>query len=1025
MSAKRFVIAAAIMLLAVLRMSAQSNSAELSGLITDTTGGVLREVELTLRNDIAGIQRVAHTDARGRYLFAHVPPGRYSLTARLEGFRTEERRAIILTVGREAVLDLTLAVGAVTSETVVTADAELVDTRNTALSAVMETQAIRQLPLNGRDFAQLALLQPGVAPSRRTSDSGGPGAKLVAGGNRPSQISFLLDGSDINDSNNNTPGSAAGVLLGIDTLQEFRVLTNAYSAAYGRSAGGVISAVTRSGTNRFHGAVFEFLRNSDLDARNFFDSRSNPIPPFKRNQFGAEADGPIIPNKMFFLGSYEGLRQRLGLTSLTVVPGAGARQGLIPNQPRIKVDPSVPGYLDLIPLPNGRNFGDGTGEFIHSASQATDENFATARIDRRLSNSTFLFARYTFDRAAVSVPDGLNLVRADSKSRNQYFTAEASRIFSERLLDMFRFSFNRSYTANTNAFLRPVDPALSFLPGAPLGQISVTGLFSLGPSRFGPSFSTLSLYQFTDDLSYTRGRHSLKIGADYRFYHLPTVRPQSPYGFYQFNSLASFLQANASAVELTLPSSQLERNWRQSMTAFYIQDGIQLSRRLTVNAGLRYERISVPEEANGLSTNLRDPVHDARATVGPLFVNPSNRNFAPRAGVAWDPFGNGKTSIRSGFGIFFDPIWTDFYANAGGRQPPFYTLGSIRNPVFPNAVALVNSPAFILGRQDVLQYRPENPYTMQYNLTVQRQIASSNVLTVGYAGQRGVHLVRFIDENQAIPQILPGGRKFFPPNSSPRNPNFTGIRYKSTDGQAVYNALEASFEHRFQRGLLVRVHYVFSRNIDNGSVTVTQGGDNDLPQDPDNPRAERGLSNYDLRHYFVTYWSWDVPALPGPRLLGKGWQWNSITSLASGNPFSAVIGFDRARAGFQAGTAPQRPDLAPGRSTNPILGGPDRYFDPTAFALPPAGFYGNLGRNTLIGPGLTMVDMSVNKQFRLSERSYLQFRAEMFNSLNHPNFAIPSQRTVFSSTGPVGSAGRITATLTSSRQLQFGLKLVF
>jgi hypothetical protein len=321
------------------------------------------------------------------------------------------------------------------------------------------------------------------------------------------------------------------VLLGVDTLQEFRVLTNAYSAAYGRSAGGVISAVTRAGTNQLHGAVFEFLRNSDFDAKNFFDSQTKPIPPFKRNQFGTEVDGPIIRNKTFFLASYEGLRQRLGVTSLSVVPDANARQGIIPNQPRVAVNPFVPGYLNLVPVPNGRNFGDGTGEYITSASQSTNENFATARIDHRLSDSTFLFARYTYDSAKVSVPDGLSLVRADSKSRSQYFTTEATHLFSERLLDTLRFSLNRSYTANSNFFLRPVDPSLSFLPGDPLGQISVTGLFSLGPSRFGPSFSTMSLFQFTDDLSYTRGRHSLKFGIDYRFYHLPTIRPQRPTAF--------------------------------------------------------------------------------------------------------------------------------------------------------------------------------------------------------------------------------------------------------------------------------------------------------------------------------------------------------------------------------------------------------------------------------------------------------------------------------------------------------------
>jgi hypothetical protein len=1014
-----------LILIALLRACAQMNTAELSGTITDTSGGILRNVDLVLHSEMTGSRRVSRTDTNGRYLFSRIPPGEYELTARLEGFRAERRQGIQLTVGREAVLDLTLTVGTVATETLVVADAPLVDVRNAALSAVMETEAIRELPLNGRDFAQLALLEPGVAPSRRTSDSGGPGTKLVIGGNRPSQVSFLLDGTDINDANNNTPGSAAGVLLGVDTLQEFRVLTNSYSAAYGRSAGGVISAVTRAGTNSLHGSIFEFVRNSEFDARNFFDSPTAPIPPFRRNQFGAVLDGPVVRNKTFFLGSYEGLRQRLGVTSRTIVPDANARLGIFPNRPPVAVNPAVPPYLELVPLPNERNFGDGTGEFVSQASQATNEDFVAARIDHRFSDATSVFLRYTYDNATVAIPDGIRLVRADTHSRNQYFATELTHVFSERLLDTFRFSYNRSHFENSNFFLREPDPALSFFPGQPLGQISVTGLFSIGPSRFGPSFSTMSLFQFTDDLSWTKGRHALKFGFDHRFYRLPTSRPQSPYGFYQFNGLVDFLQARAAAVELTLPDSELNRNWRQSMTAAYIQDDIQLARRLTVNIGLRYERVSNPNEARGLMANLRDPLRDAQPTVGQLYENPSNLNFAPRFGLAWDPFGDGTTSIRSGFGIFYDPVWTDFYANSGNRQPPFYTLGSIRNPVFPRADTLAGSPGFILGRQDVLEYRPSNPYTMQYNLTVQRQLGSATVVTVSYAGQRGVHLVRFIDGNQAIPQILPAGRKFFPATSAPRNPNFTGIRYKVTDGQSFYNSLQASFAQRLRGGLLFRLNYVFSRNIDDGSVTVTQGGDNDLPQDPDSRKAERGLSNYDVRHYFASYVSWDVPALPGPRWLGTGWQWNAVTTMASGNPFSVVVGFDRARARFQAGTSPQRPDLVPGRSTNPILGGPDRYYDPSAFALPAEGFYGNLGRNTLIGPGLAMVDLSLNKRFRITERVGLQFRTEMFNALNRPNFAIPTQRTVFSSSGPVGSAGRITSTLTSARQLQLGMKLMF
>jgi hypothetical protein len=1011
-------------------MAGQTNAGSLSGTVFDQSGAVIADASLTIRQETTSAERVVHTDPRGRYSLHQLIPGPYRITARHDGFQTEVREGLVVTVGQEAVANITLSVGAAADQVSVRADAELVDTRSAAISGLMNSDFIRNLPLNGRDLNQLALLEPGIVMSRRSSDSGSAATKLVANGSRPSQNSFMLDGSNINDATNTTPGSAAGVTLGVDTLQEFRVSTNSYSAAYGGSAGGVISAVTKTGTNQLHGSSFEFIRNSAVDAKNYFDSATAPIPPFKRNQFGAEVDGPVVRNKTFFMASYEGLRQSLGVTSTAVVPDANARMGQIPGQPAITVDPAVVPYLNLVPLPNGAGFSDGTGRFINAATQVTNENFAAARIDHRLTDKTTIFSRYTYDGAISAVPDSLNLTTANSATRNQYLTAQMTHIFNERLLNTFRFSFNKSLVESFPTYQQAIDPSLSFLPGVPFGQISVTGLFSLGPSRFGPSFLNMKLFQFSNDVSYTRGRHSLNIGGDFRFYHLPAEQVQSPYGFYQFSSLANFLKATPSSVEMTLPSSQLVRNWRQSMVSAYVQDEIRVNRRLTLNAGLRYERVSEPEEEHGLLSDLRD-LGDPKATVGRLFVNPSNLNFAPRVGLAFDPLADGKISLRAGFGIFYSELWSDFYYNAGNRQPPFYTLGSIRNPVFPDAFSLIDSPQFVLGRQDVVQYRPASPYVMQYNLSAQRQLTTGSVLTVGYLGERGVHLPRMIDGNQALPTILPDGRYYFAPNSPVQNPNFTGIRYKKTDGMSYYNALLVTFEQRLAKRLLIGANYTFSRNIDTGSLEITQGSDNDLPQNPYSLAAERGLSNYDVRHYFVTYWTWDLPRMPGPKWLSEGWQWNTITSVASGNPFSAVVSFDRAGARFQSGTSPERPDIVPGASTNPILGGPNRYFDPNAFALPAAGFYGNLGQNTLIGPGLAKVDCSINKSFQITERVRVILRTEAFNILNHPNFSIPSQRAVFSgvtSTGegiPVASAGLITSTQTSSRQLQMGVKIVF
>jgi len=1006
-------------------VEAQQNTAELSGTVADSTSAVLVGVRITVRQPLTGFMRESHTNSAGLYTFTQLPLGIYTVTVSQNGFQTEIREGVELTIGQKARLDINMSVGIVSAETVITSGVSQVETQSAALSSVMDKDSIRELPLNGRDIVQLALLKPGVAPSRRSSDSAGNGVQLSVGGRRPNQISFVLDQTDINDGNNNTPGSVSGVLLGVDTLQEFRVLTNGYSAEYGRSAGGVISAVTRSGDNQWHGSAFEFVRNSAFDAKNFFDPANQKIPHFARNQFGGVFSGPIARNRTFFLASYEGLRQRLGITNQAIVPNAAARSGDILGLAKITVNPAVPAYLNLVPLPNGRDFGDGTGQFISSASNLDDEDFLAGRVDHRFSDRTSIFGRYTFNNARVQVPDNLQLFSSGAASRNQYATGQLTRIFNERLLNNVRFSYNRSTSRTTPEALGSIDPALSFFPGQPLGQISLTGLFSIGPSRFGPNFNELNLFQLGDDLSWVVSRHSLKLGFDHREIYLPTSRPQSPYGFYQFTSLANFLRATPSSVELALPGSEAVRRWRQSMTAAYVQDDFRLSRQLTLNAGLRYERTSVPHEIDGLEANLRNPLTDKTTTVGQLYQNPSNLNFAPRVGLAWDPFGDGKTSVRASFGVFFDPLWTDFYANAANRTPPFYTLGSVRNPVFPNASAVTSSPNFVLGRQDTLVYEPQNPYSLHTNFSIQREVVKNGTLIVAFVRQRGLHEVRLVDQNQAIPTIQEDGRKFFPANSVVRNPNFSGIRHKTTDGQSSYNSLQTSFEYRRGKYLSFHTSYTWSKAIDDGSIVTTQGGDNELPQDPDSRGAERGLSNYDLRHYFVSYMTTELPHIGGPKWLTAGWQFNAISTLASGNPFAVVVGFDQARARFQAGSSPQRPDLVPGHSNNPILGGPNKYFDTTAFALPTAGYYGNLGRNTLVGPGMIALDLAANKTFRLREHLNLQFRTEVFNSLNHPNFSLPSQRTVFSSTGAVGSAGLITTTKTSARQLQFGLKLIF
>ncbi len=977
----------------------------------DATGARVPGATITLRDEDTGTARSAISGATGSYSFRELVPGRYTVRLAAKSFRSQDER-LSLTVGEERILDVRLQAGT-EGEVLVTADSQSIETESAALSNVTDERAIQQLPLNGRDTVQLALLSPGVVPSRRTTgDSQGNGRQISIEGRRPNQVSFLLDGSDVNDAYNNTPGSAAGTVLGVDAVGQFRVLTNGYGAEYGRSAGGVISQATRAGTDALHGSVFEFVRNSAADAKNYFDDPSLSIPRFQRNQFGGALGGPLKSSRAFYFGNYEGLRQRLGGTRIAIVPNATARASAVA---------SVVPYLALIPQPNATVYTDGTGQYRSQATTAANEDLFVVRVDAQPSERTSLFTRYRIDTSDVVTPDLLLVSANRNRSRDQSLTVQGTRTFQQRLVNTVRLSANRSFFTLNFDYLKPIDPALSFVPGRPFGQISITGLAPLGPARFGPTLNALNLFEGSDETTVSAGRHVISAGVNEKRILFPQQAPQSQNGFYLFNSVSTFLAGTPTSVELALPGSVARRHWRQHMEAAWITDAVRLRPDLTLTAGLRYERESVPDEKDGLSSALRDPLHDAALTQGPLYTNPTSLDLMPRLGVAYVPAGR-NTSVRAAFGVYFDPLWTDFYLNAGARNPPFFTVGTVNAPAFPNAQ--ITPANFSPGRFDVLQYHPASPYTLQWNSSVQQQLPRGLLLTVAYSANRGVHDTRIVDANQALPQIV-DGRKFFPANSTVRNPSFTSIRLKQTNGLSSYNGLVTTVESRGGRLLQLRGTYAWSRSLDTSSLVTAQGSENDVPQDPDSLRAEKGLSNYDLRHYLAGYVTANVPQFCRAALFCDGWQANTVLNFSSGAPFSVLVSYDSARARFGTGPSPERPDLLPGRSANPVLGGAQRYFDPVSFALPAPGFYGNLPRNTLTGPGLASVDLALNKTIALSERVQLQLRSELFNVPNHPNFAIPSQRNVFSPSGPVASAGLITQTLTSSRQLQLAARLSF
>jgi outer membrane receptor protein involved in Fe transport len=1016
----------------------QTSGGSVQGIVSDTTGAVLPGATVAFKNLGTGASQQFVADERGRYLAPVLQPGEYEIQVSLAGFQTVARRGIRLAVGQSAVVDVKLEVGQVANQVEVVADANPINLTSAAVAGLVNDKEIRDLPLNGRSFQQLALLQTGVAAALAAGNDvvGGRTPKISINGARPEQNNFLLDGTDINNVYNKTPGSSAGVLLGVEAVLEFQVLTNSYSAEFGRSAGGVINAVTRSGENEIHGSAFEFLRNSALDAKDFFDPRDKPIPPFKRNQFGATAGGPIAKDKTFFFVAYEGLIERLGVSGSTFVPDANSRQGIIDGR-TVPLHPQIGPYLALFPLPNGRALSGGIGEYLFSRSQPTDEHFAQGRIDHHFSNKDTVFTRYTFDNGKVNrIPiNKTPIAYTGEKTRNQYATTEWRHTFSPTFLSQIRFGINRSTSLADNVRTIQIPPSMSWIPGEQFGYFTISGVVTeMGGDYRLPRFDRLNNISLANTTFMTRGRHGMRFGFEGQRIHFNQNTTSQRGGIVTFPTLERFLGGTPSTVEFVVPGLlDPVRGYRQWLFAFFAQDDVRLKSNLTVNLGLRYEFITVPTEVNGKISNLRN-VTDSQTTVGdPWHNNPSFKNFAPRVGLVWDPFKTGKTSVRSGFGIFFDEILPKYYFFTGSLNPPFTTRTSLTNPPFPNVVANFDVKA-VKPQLQVTSFDLKTPYIMQYNLAIQRQLPWNWDITVGYAGSRGNHLIRVGDINMA-PWIIADGQKVFQPQLGRRNPNFVGVWQRVTDSQSFYNSLQVSAIKRLSQGFRAQASYTFSRSVDDASGINSQDFTNNIQYVADfyDRTYDRGLSAFHLKHNLTFNWTYDLPFAKNTRgiqaALLKGWQLNNITSVSTGPPFTVQIsGYNRSgNLNTTNFSLNERPNLKAGRSNNPILGGPNRYWDVSAFELGPENQRGNLGRNTLIGPGVVNVDVSLAKSFNIAERQSLQFRAEVFNAPNHPNFAAPSLRTAFTSaTGvPSPTAGVLSSTATRPRQIQFGLKFTY
>ena len=1022
---------------------AQSVSASLQGTIADSTGSVIPGAKVQVRNAGTGVTVDLTTDSEGRYRAPVLQPGDYEVKVAANGFQSVLRKGITLAVGQDAVVDLSLQTGQVASEVTIEASVSTINTLNASLSGLVEPRQIRELPLNGRSFDQLALLQPGVSGALTAGNDvvGGRSPKISVNGARPEQNNFLLDGTDINNVYGKTPGSVAGVLLGVDAVREFQVLTNAYSAEFGSAAGGVINAVTRAGENEYHGTLFHFHRNSALDARNFFNPRSEP-DPFKRNQFGGVLGGRIKKDKTFFFAAFEGLIERLGIVGNTAVPDDNARQGRLANADgtfrTIQLHPSIPRYLEtLFPRGNGPLLAGGGQRYFFSRSQPTDEYFVQGRIDHQISAKDQIFGRYTISDGKVNrwVASTVPINYIGETSRNQYFTLEHQHTFSPALLNMTRLGFSRSVQIADNVRTVQIPSELSFIPGQQFGFFSITGLVAnIGGEFRVPRLDHYNNFQLSNTSFLTKGSHGLRFGFQGMRLHFNQFAASSLGSVLVFSNLENFLRGIPLSADFPVTGRfDPVRGWRNWYTALFIQDDYKVRPGLTVNAGLRYEYLTVPKEVNGKVTNLRS-LSDTQLTVGDPFHQDSKLNFAPRIGLAWDPFGDGKTSVRAGFGMFYDQLLPKYYVFSGGLNPPFTVRTSIAPPIpFPNILANFNPNAPFPPILQTANFNLTTPYVMQFNLSAQRRLPGELDLTVAYAGSRGNHLIRLADGNLARESIV-NGIKTYNPAGGRRNPNFGGVTHRETDAQSFYHSLQVSAIRQYDSGFRAQLSYTFSRSIDDASGINSQdfSGVVQYGLDYYDRTIDRGLSAFHVKHLLSFNWTYELPFAKQDRglkgaVLG-GWILNNIATIRSGNPFTVRMSFNRSgnlnTVNFSAN---ERPNIKAGRSNNPILGGVTQYFDVTAFELPPVNTRGTLGRNTLIGPGMVNIDMSLSKTFRLAEKRNLQFRTEVFNLPNRANFSIPSGLITFTNAaGAVApTAGQITSTTTTARQIQLALKLTF
>ncbi|MBZ5609072.1 MAG: TonB-dependent receptor [Acidobacteriia bacterium] len=997
----------------------------IEGLVTDPSDAAIRGASIRLLETTTGAERRIASGGAGYYFAQGLAPGVYDIQAEYAGFRTVTRRGVILDAGRSLRIDFQLQLGETSQGVAVDATASLVSPSAADWGSSVGQMRLENLPLHGRDLFDLSALETGATLSYASTRSLNYGSALhmSVNGARPTENSYRVDGIYVNDTTGSAPSSATGQTLGVEAVAELRLVASPFLAEYGRAAGAMFTAVSKSGTNEMHGSIFDFFRNSAMDAKNYVDSPSSPIPPLKRNQFGGLLGGPIVRQRWFFLGDYEGVRSTSGQTSIATTLGAAARSGQLPGG-NVAVSSAVTPFLQLYPLPNGALFSDGTGQYIAQLNTPSQEDYAVGKVDYLRSERLRFATRYAFDRAGTSTPDPYLLWLFNSKSQYHFAQTEAQFVESPATLHNLHAGFSRIDNLNSANQTGQVPAGVAFLPGEPMGAIQVTGLTDLGgiTQRQRPTHYVTNDYQLNYDVSHVSGAHSLKAGAGFDRVQLNQDSDMDLFGDYQFTSLATFLKGVPSSGALQIPGSTTVRGWRQNLFFAFVQDEFHVTRRLEITAGLRYEPYSTPTEVNGKVASLPDPLRDPAVTVGgPLFRNPSKTNFGPRLALAWDVLGDGRTVFRAGAGIFYDLLSTDDLTYSGDRMPPFYARVQPSKPPFPNLASIAGADGGPLQIEG-MQYYESQPYVTQIQAAIEHQWGATMV-RVGYAESHGVHLPGYAgDVNIPVPSILPGGQLYFSPTAPLLNPNFGRIGMRLTQFPSWSNQLQLHAERRLTGGFRMQAKYAWGKVLDESSNSILNDYLNgDYVPNPLNFRSNRGPSNFDIRQVFAADWSWQ------PRGFLRGWELHGILQAQTGTPFNPIIGFDRA--GLRDNTAiflGQRPDFVPIPGAPLILGDPAQWFNPNLFAIPASGTYGNLGRNTLTGPGLVDLDLAVHRTLWAREQRQVNLRVEMFNVANHPNFQIPSGLKLFGSTGqPVASAGQITQTTTTSRQIQLAIRASF